>query len=200
MRVITPDGFPWLPLVVPDAWRDLVHSPLAVSEIVRRGIGWCLMLSGKTEDVPSLDGQRFGLDAGLASLAVLPGPGIVWLFDGKPLRYARGRFFPCRQTLQRKRELGMAKRGKGREPRWARCENHRASRHVVGTVAAAGGVLRIEKLPGIRDRTKKTRKVNRMLHAWPFARLLAFVRYEAASAGVEVVEGEPRHAYRKCSR
>lgn len=96
--------------------------------------------------------------APLANLAVLSGPGVVRFFDGNPLRYTRGRYFRYRQALQRKRKTGMIKRSKGRESRWVRCENHRLSRQIVDTVAACGGVLHVEKLLGIRDRTKKTRE------------------------------------------
>ena len=87
----------------------------------------------------------------------------------------------------------MVKRSKGRESGWTRCENHRVSRQIIDTVAAHDGVLHIEKLLGIRDRTKMTRKVNRMVHAWPFAQFFAFIRYKTALAGVQVVEEDPRH-------
>ena len=81
-------------------------------------------------------GPHFGLDVGLANLTVLSGPGVVQFFDGKPLRYVRGRYFRYRQALQRKRKIGMVKRSKGRESRWVRCENHRVSRQIVDTVTA----------------------------------------------------------------
>ena len=158
------------------------------------------MLAVKTEEVPSHDGPHFGLDLGLANLAVLSGPGVVRFFDGKALRYTRGRCFRYRQALQRKGKIGMLKRSKGRESRWVRCENHRVSRQIVDTVAAQGGVLHVEKLLGIRDRAKKTRKVNRMLHAWAFAQLLGFIHYKAARAGVQVAEEDPRHTSQQCSR
>ena len=182
IRVTTPEGFLWLPVLVPEVWQHLIKLPHGVSEIVKRGQDWYLMLAVKTEEVPGHDGPHFGLDLGLANLAVLSGPGIVRFFDGKALRCARGRYFRYRQALQRKRKTGMVKRSKGRESRWVRCENHRVSRQIVDTVAAHGGVLHVEKLLGIRDRTKKTRKVNRMLHAWPFAQLLGFICYKAALA------------------
>lgn len=200
VRITTPEGFLWLPILVPEAWQHLINLPHGVSEFVRRGRDWYLMLAVKTEDVPSQDGPHFGLDMGLANLAVLSGPGVVRFFDGKPLRYTRGRYFRYRQALQRKGKIGMLKRSKGRESRWVRCENHRVSREIVTTVAARGGVLHVEKLLGIRDRTKKTRKVNRMLHAWPFAQLLAFIRYKAALAGIVVIEEDPRHTSQQCSR
>ena len=158
------------------------------------------MLAVKTEEVPGHDGPHFGLDLGLANLAVLSGPGVVRFFDGKALRYTRGRYFRYRQALQRKRKTGMVKRSKGRESRWVRCENHRVSRQIVDTVAAHGGVLHVEKLLGIRYRTKKARKVGRMLHAWPFAQLLGFICYKAALSGIQIVEEDPRHTSQRCSR
>jgi transposase len=58
----------------------------------------------------------------------------------------------------------------------------------------------VEKLLGIRDRVKRTRKVNRLVHSWPFAQLLAFLTYKAALAGVQVIAEDPRHTSQRCSR
>jgi len=199
VRVTTPDGFLWLPLIIPDAWRVLCALPHAVSEFVRRGKDWYLMLAVKSEDVPASDGPHFGLDLGIANIAVLSGPGVVKFWDGKPLRYTRGRFFRYRQALQQKRKTGMVKRSKGKEARWATQRNHQVSREIIDLVAAHGGVLHVEKLLGIRDRVKMTRKVHRMVHNWPFAQLLDFLTYKAALAGVQVMEEDPRHTSQRCS-
>lgn len=202
VRVTTPDGFLWLPLIVPPCFAGRINLPHAVSEVVRKGNDWYLMLAVKSPDVPTPQGERpqFGLDLGLANLAVLAGPDVVKFFDGKPLRYVRGRYHRYRQALQKKRKVGMVKRSKGRESRWAANENHRISRAIVETVAKAGGVLHVERLTGIRERCKGTAKVRRMLHSWPFAQLLSFLRYKAARAGVEVIEEDPRHTSQRCSR
>lgn len=200
VRVTTSEGFVWLPVLIPPAWRALCALPHAVSEIVQRGRDWYLMLAVKSEDVPTSDGPHFGLDLGVANVAVLSGPRVVQFWDGKPLRYQRGRFFRARQGLQQKRKLGMVKRSKGKESRWVRQMNHQVSREIIDIVAAHGGVLHVEKLLGIRDRTKLTKKVNRMVHSWPFAQLLDFLRYKAALAGVQVMEEDPRHTSQQCSR
>ena len=202
IRVSTPDGFLWLPIVVPPCFADAVRLPHAVSEIVGKGHNWFLMLAVKREVVPTQPGERphFGLDLGLANLAVLAGPGVVQFFDGKPLRYVRGRSHRYRQALQKKRKTGMIKRSKGKESRWAANENHRVSRLIVEAVAGVGGVLHVERLTGIRERCKGTKKVRRMLHSWPFAQLLAFLRYKAALAGIVVIEEDPRHTSQRCSR
>ena len=128
VRVTTPEGFLWLPVLVPDAWQHLINLPHGVSEFVQRDKDWYLMLAVKTEEVPGQDGPHFGLDLGLANLAVLSGPGVVRFFDAKLLRYMRGRYFRYRQALQRKDKTGRVKRSKGRESRWVKCENHRVSR------------------------------------------------------------------------
>ena len=199
-RLTTPDGFLWLPLIIPAVWRVRCALPHAVSELVRRGQDWYLLLAVKSEDVPAPDGPHFGLDLGVANIAVLSGPEVVKFWDGKPLRSVRGRFLRYRQVLQHKRKLGLLKRSKGKEARWATQINHQVSREIVDIVAAHGGVLHVEKLLGIRDRVKMTRKVNRMVHSWAFAQLLAFLTYKGALAGVQVIEEDPRHTSQRCSR
>jgi IS605 OrfB family transposase len=144
---------------------------------------------------------QFGVDLGLANVAVLAGPGVSKFFDGKPLRYIRGRGFRYRQALQQKRKTGMVRRSKGREARWVTNENHRISRAIVAIVAEAGGVLRVERLKGIRERCQRaTVKARRLLHSWPFAQLLDFIKYKARLAGVEVIEVDPRKTSQTCSR
>ena len=202
IRVSTPDGFLWLPILIPACFSAAVRLQHAVSEIVRKGKDWSLMLAVKTEDVPSPQGERphFGVDLGLANIAVPSGPKLVKFFDGKPLRYVRGRCFRSRQALRKRRKTGMVKRSKGKESRWSTWMNHDVSRKIVNIVARAGGVLHVERLTGIRERCKGTVKVRRMLHAWPSGQLLEFLEYKAALAGVEVVEEDPRHTSQRCSR
>ena len=200
LRVSTPSGFLWLPLIIPACHQERAKLPHGVAELVRQGGDWYLYLTVKAEDVPSNDGPHFGVDLGVANVAVLSGPGVVRFFDGKPLRYTRNRYSEYRKALQEKGKLGMVKRSKGKESRWAANMNHQVSREIVDAVAAAGGVLHVERLLGIRERIKGTRKTNRMLHAWPFGQLLAFIQYKAALAGVHVVEEDPRHTSQRCSR
>jgi IS605 OrfB family transposase len=202
IRITNPDGFLWLPILVPESFRSDIDRPHGVSEVVRKGDRWFLMLTVKREDVPAPEGERphFGLDLGLANVAVLAGPDVVRFFDGKPLRYVRGRYFRYRQALNRKRKLGIVRRSKGKESRWVADMNHKVSRAIVDIVAAAGGVLHVECLTGIREQAKGTKKVRRMLHSWPFAQLLSFIRYKATLAGVEVIEEDPRHTSQRCSR
>jgi len=201
VRITTPEGFLWLPIIVPKRYQTDINKPHGVSELVWKGDRLYLMLVIKREDVPArTDGPHFGLDLGLAQRAVLSGPGVVQFFDGKPLRYVRGRYFRYRQALQQKRKTGMVKRSKGKESRWVTDQNHKVSRSIINTVAEHGGTLHVERLKGIRERAKSTKKTRRMLHSWPFGQLLTFLQDKAAQAGVSVVEEDPRHTSQRCSR
>jgi IS605 OrfB family transposase len=202
IRVSTLDGFLWLPMIVPPCFAAAVARPHGVSEVVRRGHDWYLMLAVTAEDVPSPAGERpqFGVDLGLARVAVLAGPGIARFFDGQPLRFIRARFFRYRQALAKKRKIGMIKRFQGKESRWTTSANHRISRQIVEIVARAGGVLHVEWLTGIRERCQGTAKVRRMLHCWPFGQLLDFIAYKARLAGVEVIRVDPRKTSQTCCR
>jgi putative transposase len=203
LRISTSEGFLWVPIIIPSCFSKEIKHPHCASEILYKGGSWYLMLAVKREDVPVPNNPQqphFGLDLGLANTAVLAGPDYVKFFDGKPLRYVRGRYFRYRHKLFKKRKLGMVKRSKGRESNWVRDMNHKLSRQIVDTIARAGGILHVEKLTGIRERMKATRKVNRMLHSWPFAQLGEFIRYKAALAGVQIIEVDPRHTSQMCSK
>jgi IS605 OrfB family transposase len=200
LRLSTPEGFLWLPILIPSCFADTVACPHAVSEIVRKGKDWYLMLAVKAEDVPSPQGERprFGVDLGLANIAVLSGPGVVKFSNGKLQAFVRDRSFRYRQALQRKCKTGMVKRSKGRESRWMRQENHRISRAIVDIVAEAGGVLYVENLKRIRQRCRARGPMRRRLHSWSFAQLVGFLHYKARLAGVEVIEVNPRKTSQTC--
>lgn len=199
IRISTPDKFLWLPVIIPEAFRELIQLPHAVSEIKKYGEDWFVLLTVKSEDVPALNGKKhFGVDLGLANIAVLAGPGVIRFFDGKPLRYVRNRYSLYRQALQKKRKIGMVKKSKGRESRWTTDMNHKVSRAIVDIVAAAKGTLHVERLTGIRDRVKYRKKAAHMLHSWPFYQLLTFIKYKAALVGVPVSEEDPRYSSQRC--
>lgn len=192
----------WLPLeraeMHADTLRDLKHG---ASELHRNRKGeWFLSLTVSSSDVPKREGEVvFGVDLGIVNHAVLSGPGVVRFWNGRPARKNR------EYHAERRRELGKAKllpeirRSKGKEQRWMRDLNHKISREIVDTVAENGGaIIKVERLLGIRERTKATRKVNRMVNSWTFRELITFITYKAVKLGILVVEVDPRQTSRTC--
>lgn len=197
----------WLPIV-----QDPYHTPIldvlqggkarhGASEIHKRGGEWYLHLT-VYEDVPNTVENHtvFGLDLGVVNTAVLSGPSVVKFWRGREIQFRRNRFSNRRASLQAAGLMGEVKRSKGNEFRWMRAENHRISKQVLETVAEQGGALAIEKLLGIRDRVKLTRKVNRMLHSWAFGELIEMLHHKAPRYGVKIIEVDPRHTSQRCSK
>lgn len=211
LRVSTAEreAFLWLPLVS-EPRADLLLSKIAAgrlkhgaSELQRNRKGdWYLYLTVYEPDVPAKEGGKvFGVDLGIVNHAVLAGPGLVRFWSGRAARWRREQFH------QRRRELGQAKllreirRSKDKESRWMRDQNHKLSREIVNAVYSRGGTeIHVERLLGIRERTKATRKVNRMISSWTFRELITMITYKAAALGIRVVEVDPRRTSRTCPK
>ncbi|CAM4167330.1 RNA-guided endonuclease InsQ/TnpB family protein [Deinococcus marmoris] len=197
----------WLPIEVDDRHAPFVDAVAAgtlkygASELHRRGKDWYLHLT-VYEDVPNTveSGVVLGLDLGVANTAVMSGPGLVRFWSGQAVRHTRNRYSARRRSLQKAKLMGEVRRSKGKESRWMRNLNHQISCQILGEVAQQGAALAIEKLLGIRDRVKLTRKVNRMVHNWAFGELIALLHQKAPRYGVRIVEVDPRHTSQGCSK
>jgi IS605 OrfB family transposase len=64
--------------------------------------------------------------------------------------------------------------------------------HILN--AKAVGVSVLERLDGIRNRLKASKRFNRMMASWAFRQLVNFVEYKAARYGIPVVFVDTRRA------
>src|SRR5215831_3761990 len=116
----------------------------------------------------------------------------------KNIRHKKACYKKTRQSPQAnggkcaKRAL---QRVSGRERRFVAYANHRLSKQIVADAKANNQRIVLEDLNGIRETGKA-----RCVHEWSFARLQGMKRYEAARAGVEVVDVSPRYTSQTCSR
>ena len=199
----------WLPLEGATQWTETLRGVAArtvkhgASELHQDRQGnWYLYLTIYQPDVPVQEGGKvFGLDLGVVNHAVLVGPGYVRFWSGRAARWRREYFAERRRQLAKAKLLREVRRTRGKERRWMRDVNHKLSRQIVNAVYSRGGtVICIERLLGIRERTKLTRKVNRMIHSWTFRELIDMIRYKAAALGIRVIEVDPRRTSRTCPR
>ncbi|MGH2514886.1 MAG: RNA-guided endonuclease TnpB family protein, partial [Ktedonobacterales bacterium] len=96
----------------------------------------------------------------------------------------------------------------GKEARWMRDTNHKLSHQLVAHAQQQGvGVIRMERLAGIRRRTARTsggaarsraRKNNRMIATWPFYQLAMFIAYKAERVGIAVDWIDPAYTSQMC--
>ena len=138
-----------------------------------------------------------GVDLGLVKHAVLS---TNTFYGGRPARWRKERWAERRQGLQAAGRLARVKRERGRERRWMRDLNHKLARQIVNQAQREGKAIALEQLTGIRDRTKSTRKLNRMLAGWNFCELASFIEYKARLAGVPIVWVDPKGTSQTCPR
>lgn len=136
-----------------------------------------------------------GVDLGIVKHAVLSNN---TFYDGRQARWRKERWAERRAGLQAAGRLARVKRERGRERRWMRDLNHKLARQIVDQARREGKAIALEQLTGIRDRTKGTRRLNRMLAGWNFRELAACIEYKARLTGVPVVWVDPQGTSKTC--
>lgn len=195
--------FIWFPLCVPKKYHSRLSLAYGDAKLYERNGNWYVNLPLRiTTDTPAVsDGPCFGVDLGVAKLATLVGPNVVKFWRGEGLQHTRRKYQQYRRMCGRRKNVRKIKASKSRESRWARDTNHKISRQIVDLVAGTpGGFIALENLAGIRDRSKFSKRLNRMIGNWPFRQLIEFISYKAARAGVLVVMVEPRGTSSTCPK
>lgn len=193
--------FLWLPLCVPKKYHDRVSLSQGDAKLHEKNGNWYVSLPLRIiTDTPAVcDGPCFGVDLGIAKLATLVGPDTVLFWRGEDLQNTRRKFRHYRRMCGRRKNVRKLKENRGRESNWVRDKNHKVSREIVDLVAGVpGGSIALEDLAGIRDRSKHSKRLNRMVASWPFRQLMDFIEYKAARAGIPVVYIDPRGTSSTC--
>lgn len=194
----------WLPLCVPERYRDTLSVAFGDAKLLERNGKWYAMLPIRYSTItPTIsDGtQFFGVDLGIAKTATLVGPSVVKFWSGKAIQDRRRQFQAYRKRMGRKKRLDRIRSSKGKERRWQRDVNHKISRELVNIVSGTpGGVIVLEKLDGIRSRVRGSKRFNRMMGNWAFRQLADMIIYKAAHANIPIVWIDPRKTSQTCSR
>jgi len=194
----------WLPLCVPQKYHDTMSLAYGDAKLYERDGKWYVQLPLRlSTDTPvvSDDAQFFGVDLGIAKTATLVGPDVVKFWSGKAVQDRRRRFQTYRRRMDQQKRMDKIKASKGKERRWQRDINHKISRELVNIVAGTpGSVIVLEKLDGIRNRTRGSKRFNRMMGNWAFRQLADMIVYKAKRASIPIVWVDPRNTSKMCSR
>ena len=110
-----------------------------------------------------------------------------------------------RKALSHKRKLGKAKKQKAinklkdKEKRWMTYQDHCISKRIINfAIQNNVSQINLEKLSGIRQSTRKSRKNRGYIHRWSFYRLQQFIEYKANRVGIKVVYVNPKYTSQIC--
>jgi putative transposase len=198
----------WLPLCVPSKYHDRLLLARGDAKLFKRGDDWYVMLSIRISPIPAVcDGGEgsdveptfIGIDLGIVRLASVYTPNGVVHFNGKAVRRKREHFADLRRRYQCHRRTDRVKAARGKERRWMRDLNHKISTEIVEmALRYSYPVIVLERLDGIRNRLKASKRFNRMMNSWTFRQLISFIEYKAARYGIPVVFLDPRRTSRTC--
>lgn len=148
-----------------------------------------------------------GIDLGIKVPAVsaVQRKTIRFYGNGRYQRFMRRRFYAQRKSLQKAGKKRALRKSQGKERRWMKNINHQLSRQIVKQAQQDNvGVIKLETLFGIRERTTRTsrgataRKNNRMNHTWSFFQIAEFIRYKAERVGITVERVDPAYTSQEC--
>ena len=119
---------------------------------------------------------------------------------GKKAQYIHNKYKNIRKKLQRNKKFNKLKRIKRRESNISKDINHKISRKVVNYAKINKCGIKLEKLEGIRQRTKQAKSFKYSLNSWAYYQLQTFVEYKARIAGVPVVYIDPAYTSQTCHK
>ena len=77
--------------------------------------------------------------------------------------------------------------------------DHKISRQLVNFAKENNvSTIRLEKLAGIRQTARTSRKNEKNLHTWSFYRLASFIEYKATLEGIKVEYVNPKYTSQTC--
>lgn len=153
------------------------------------------------ESAVKTDGNVMGIDLGIKcpAVAVTSSGKTKFYGNGRQNKQKRRKFAAKRKKLGKAKKLKAIKKSRNKEQRWMTDQDHKISRAIVNNAVANGvKIIKLEKLSGIRQSARTSRKNNHSLHNWSFYRLAKFIEYKAALAGIEVVYVNPAYTSQTC--
>lgn len=169
--------------------------------VVRDRRQWNIHIIIKEDDPEPRKGPPMGVDLGIRNTAATSNG---TLHSGKTRQKLKAHRASVRASLQSKGTRGtkrILKRLSGREARRIRHENHVLSKAIVDEAIRHNcGVIRMERLTHIRQRTKtRSKHLNHMIANWSFCELQQFVKYKARRVGLRVEFIDPAYTSQTCA-
>ena len=146
-------------------------------------------------------GAVMGVDLGLKipAVAVVKGGKTKFLGNGRQNKFVKRKYRSTRRKLGKLKKLSAIRKRHDKEQRWMKDQDHKISRQIVNFAKENNvATIRLEKLSGIRQTARTSRKNAKNLHSWSFYRLAHFIEYKARLSGISTEYVDPKHTSQKC--
>lgn len=174
---------------------NLLTNKLGTLRITQKRGKYIAQIAVEVQPVESNGTIAMGIDLGLKipAVAVTENRKTKFFGNGRQNKYIK------RKHRSKRRKLGKLKKQKAinklnnKEQRWMQDTDHKVSRQIVNFAKENNvSIIRLEKLSGIRQTARTSRKNEKNLHKWSFYRLAHFIEYKAILAGINVEYVNPK--------
>ncbi|WP_318036641.1 transposase [Dethiobacter alkaliphilus] len=145
--------------------------------------------------------KTMGVDVGLKipAVAVVEGGKTKFFGNGRQNKFIKRKHRSTRRKLGQLKKLSAIRKRHDKEQRWMKDQDHKVSRQIINFAKEHNvGTIHLEKLSGIRQTARTSRKNEKNLHNWSFYRLAQYIEYKATLAGMKVKFVDPKHTSQKC--
>lgn len=176
-------------------------SKLGTLRITKKNRKYIAQISCEVAEGTSADTGVVGVDLGIKcpAVAVFSDDAVKFYGNGRKNKFIRRCYGKRRKKLGKAKKLSAIRKMNNKEQRWMKDQDHKISRAIVNdAIAHKVGTIKLETLAGIRKATRNSRKNNRSLYSWSFARLASFIGYKARREGIAVVYINPAYTSQTC--
>ena len=169
--------------------------------ITKKNNKWIAQISLTINTSNSESTKVMGVDLGIKNPAVcVTDDGEVkFCGNGRKNKYFRRFYNYRRKKLGKAKKLKAINKSHNKEQRYMNDQDHKISRQVVEfAVFKNVGIIHLEELAGIREKTRTSRKNNHSLSNWSFYRLALYIEYKANLTGIQVVYIKPQYTSQIC--
>jgi IS605 OrfB family transposase len=187
--------------VITDHQANLITNKLGTLRITKKLGKYIAQIAVEVEPILSTGTIAMGIDLGLKipAVAVTESGKTKFIGNGRQNKYMKRKNRATRKKLGKLKKQKAINKLDNKEQRWMQDADHKVSRQLVNfAVTNNVAVIRLEKLSGIRQTARTSRKNAKNLHTWSFYRLANFIEYKAILEGIKVEYVNPKYTSQTC--
>ena len=200
VSILTIQGRQIIPMVLGDYQQAKLIYPRRgqVDLLYKNGNFYLIPVVDVPEPPEKINKGSLGIDLGVVNLAV---DSMGEIYSGREVDSKRVKIDKLKSALQKKGTKSakrFLKKLSGKENRFRKDVNHCISKKIVAKAKRHSLGIALEKLTGIRERTRLRKAQRRQHSSWAFDQLQNFIAYKAKLVGISVQFVDPRNTSRTC--
>lgn len=202
VSVTTTNGRIHVPLILGDYQRQALKDKIPTAATIAKDTKhWFINIVIDENGGTSSGDGILGVDLGINNIASFSTGKAISGEKRQEFKNSRNRIRSSLQSKGTKGSKKVLKRLSGYENRRIKWENHNISKQIVQeAIDNQCGIIRMEKLTNIRNRTKTFNKhLNRMVSGWSFGELQTFVEYKSVRNGIRIEYVNPAYTSQTCN-